>query len=285
MIITIRADIDDMSKIGAIIPQLDGSWSTRYPIFNGGYMIGSYRVPVNKKFILKSIVSHAEYKNIQMTNALAGFALGTVYLKLNGTIKMEYRVQWAGGTFNAITSDTSFGYNWRSLHTMKDLSFSVDDIITIEVSPIVSADLIPQVRWAGQMIWKKSTGQIDTYKYNVITTTDTANQIIASYTVPSGGCKLQHMGLEGISTDFMMGVVQIRLDGANILTMPLYSSAMMTRPVPVILQFYDGLTLGEGQEITVYGDFTHALNQTVQTLIFGSEISYGSGGSEVSYIF
>lgn len=286
MITRIKADIDSIDKIGALIPQLDAGWATRYPIFNGAYYIGSYRVPTNNKFLLRSISAHAEYKNIQMTNAMGGFCLGTAYLKVNGVVKMEYRVQWAGGTFNAITSDTSFGYNWRCIHTVKNLSFSENDIISIEISPIATAGLIPQVRWAGQMIWRLANGQISAYKFDQITITSIANQQIASYTVPLGGASLQHYGIEGISSDFMMGVIQVCLDGANMLTIPVFSSALMTRPVPVTIPFLGGFLLGEGQEISAFGDFTHALNQTVQVIITGDEIPYTVGASsEKSYVF
>jgi len=283
MLTQISATIDSMSKIGAIIPQLDAAWATRYPMFNGQFFIGSYIVPANKKTLITSISAHMEYSNIAMTNAMGGFPLGIAYLKLNGTIKMEYRMQWAGGTFNAITSDTSFGYNWRSISNLKDMSFSAGDVITIEISPTVSAGLIPQVRYAGQMFWKKSDGQRDIYKFDQILTLGTANQQICSYTVPAGGAKLQHMGIEGISADFMMGVLQINLDGGNILTMPCYSSAMMSRPVPTTIPLSAGIRLGEGQEISVYGDFTHALGQKVQVLISGTEVAYGGG--EHSYTF
>lgn len=278
MITQIRADIDSMDKIGAIIPQLNGGWSTRYPMYNGQYFIGSYRVPVNTKCSLKSISCHVDYKDIPRTNAMRGFALGTLILKLNGTAKMEYRLQWAGGTFNAITSDTSFGYNWRGMGCMKDLTFSANDVVTLEITPTVSGGLVPQVRYAGQMYWKLSTGQVSAYKFSSIVTTGTASQQIASYTVPAGGAKLQHFGIEGISADFMLGVIQVNLDGSNLLTMPCFSSAMMSRPVPTTIQLY-GMTLGEGQEISVYGDFTHALNQTVQVEIFGTETVYATGGA------
>lgn len=280
MINQLKANIDSLDKIGAIVPQLDAGWATRYPIYNGLSTIGQYRVPANKKFMLRSLSVHAEYKNIQMVNAMGGFSLGTMYLKVNGTTKMEYRLQWAGGTFNAITSDTNFGYNWRAIGTVKGLSFAQGDVITIEISPTVSAGLVPQVRYAGQMIWKKTAdGKIDGYKFAQILTLGTANQQIASYTVPTGGATLQHYGIEGISSDFMLGVIQVSLDGNNILTCPMFSSGMMTRPIPITLPFLNGLLLGEGQEIVVSGDFTHALNQTVQALIMGEEIAYGEGST------
>lgn len=278
MITRLKADIDSLDKIGALVPQLDAGWATRYPIYNGQFTIGSYKVPSNKKFLLRSLSIHAEYKNIQNTNAMGGFSLGTLYLKVNGATKMEYRLQWSGGTFNIIMADTCFGYNWRALGTMHGLTFAQGDVIILEVSPTVSAGLVPQVRWAGQMYWKKSDGKIDGYKFDSITTLGTADQQIASYTVPTGGARLQHFGIEGISSDFMMGVIQVSLDGNNILTCPMFSSGMMSRPIPITLPFLNGFLLGEGQEIIVSGDFTHALNQTVQAVIAGEEIAYGVGG-------
>lgn len=282
MIARIEATIDSMDKIGALIPQLDGAWATRYPLYQGMYNVGSYRVPSNTKCNVRAISCHAEYAGIAMTNSMGGFALGTLILKLNGTAKAEYRLQWSGGTFNTITSDTSFGYSWRALHTLHGLTFAANDVVSLEITPFVSAGLVPQVRYSGQMLWKTSGGTLDGYKFSSIVTLGTASQEIARYTVQAGGATLQHFGLQGISSDFMMGVVQVSLDGGNLLTMPCFSSAMMSRPVPVTLQLY-GLLLGEGQEISVSADFTHALGQKVQVCIYGTETAYGGGGGGNTY--
>lgn len=270
--------IDDPEDVGSL-PQFDAAWTTRMPLYDGKVSVGSYRVPADKKFLCKSIVLSADYADIPRTNGFSTYALGTAYFQVDGVTKMEYRVQWAGGTFTSGVGGSSFDASWRSVRGMKGaMNFAAGVVLRIIVSPVAVGGCVPQILWLPSFIMKDSNGKAAIANARTITTNATASQVILSYTVPSGGVDMRDINLIATSADFMMGVIQLRINGAVILETPVISNTYNCNAGQIKIPLHNGIQFGENDLIEMKCDIINSLNQRVQMMVFGDETAYEAGG-------
>jgi hypothetical protein len=128
-----------------------------------------------------------------------------------------------------------------------------------------------------------STGATIIEKQRSIITVETANQIIASYTILSGGFTLQDLTLQTQVGDFMMGHMQILINGMVVMEFPVSDSMGCTRPsggMFGMIPFYDGLNFGAGSTIEARIDPSVSVNQKFHMFTVGEESATGGTPTE-----
>jgi hypothetical protein len=289
MIDRIYQVLDGANKVGTLLPFADAAatWTTRVPLSDGTIKIGQYVVPANKTFKWKGLQVIVQYADIPNVGGFGARNLGSVYFQVDSTTKMEYRATWAGGTLTGFLGGSTLDINWRNVGAMLGaMNFTSGQVIRLVVSPSVSAGLVPQILWLSAFVMKNATtGATIINNARQVTTTGTANQVINTYTVPAGGVILKDINLQPQSSDFCLGMIQIRLNGALVLETPAIDSPFVTSPRWGVIPLYDGLTLNHGDVISFSADPLIALKQTYQCLLWGTEIPEGGGGGEHAYGF
>jgi hypothetical protein len=215
--------------------------------------------------------------------SLASIPVGIVKLQVNGVDKMEFRIGGIKATFGGSLGTSDFDITRRQLLLYDGVQFAEGDIVRL----IVTHDKLtttgtPQVCYNVSFIGvNTSTGVTIIEKQRSIITAETVGQIIASYTVLSGGFTLQDLTLQTQVGDFMLGHIQIRVNGMVVMEFPVSDSMGCTRPsggMCGMIPFYDGLNFGAGSTIEARIDPSVSVNQKFHMFTAGEETE-GGGGS------
>jgi len=273
--------IDSSEKVGNL-PDLTSNWSSRNLLRDGAISIGKYTVPDNTTSCIKFLWPFGQFANIPYIPSLASIQLGIVKLQVNGVDKMETRIGGIKATFWATLGTADFDIGRRQLLLYDGLNFAEGDIIRLIVTQGKLATTgIPQSCYNSSFIGKNTTsGATVIEKQRVIVTVETADQVIATYTVPSGGFTLQNITLQTQVGDFMMGHMQILINGMVVMEYPVSDSMGCTRPsggMCGMIMLYDGLNFGAGSTIEARIDPSVSVNQKFHLFTAGTETA--SGGS------
>jgi hypothetical protein len=276
--------IDSQEKVGTL-PDLTSNWSSRNPLRDGAISVGKYTVPDNNSACIKFLWPFGQFANIPRVPSLASIPVGIVKLQVNGVDKMEFRIGGIKATFGGSLGTADFDIGRRQIEFYDGLQFAESDVIRL----IVTQDKLvttgsPQVCYNASFIGvNTSTGATIIEKQRSIITTETADQVIATYTVLSGGFTLQDITLQTQVGDFMMGHMQILINGMVVMEFPVSDSVGCTRPsggMFGMIPFYDGLNFGAGNTIEARIDPSVSVNQKFHLFTIGEETA--TGGSTES---
>jgi hypothetical protein len=283
--------IDSQEKVGTL-PDLASNWSSRSPLRDGAISVGKYTVPDNTSSAIKFLWPFGQFADIPFVPSLASINLGTVKLQINGVDKMEFKIGGIKATFGGTLGTADFDIGRRQFLLYDGLQFVENDVIRLIVTQEkLTTTGIPQACYNISFIGKNTTsGTTIIEKQRTIVTVETANQVIATYTVPSGGFTLQDISLQTQVGDFMMGHMQILVNGMVVMEFPVSDSMGCTRPsggMFGMIPFYDGLNFGAGSTIEARIDPSVSVNQKFHLFTAGDETAMGGVpvGAEVSYIF
>jgi hypothetical protein len=271
--------IDSQEKVGTL-PDLASNWSSRNPLRDGAISIGKYTVPDNTSSNIKFLWPFGQFADIPLVPALASINLGTVKLQVNGVDKMEFKIGGIKATFGGTLGTADFDIGRRQFLLYDGLQFASGDVIRLIVTQEkLAATGIPQACYNISFIGANTTtGATIIEKQRTIVTVETANQIIASYTVLSEGFTLKDITLQTQVGDFMMGHIQILVNGMVVMEYPVSDSMGCTRPsggMCGMIPLYDGLNFGAGSTIEARIDPSVSVNQKFHLFTAGTETAQG----------
>jgi hypothetical protein len=271
--------IDTQEKVGTL-PDLAANWSSRNPMRDGAISIGKYTVPDNNSACIKFLWPFGQFANTPWVPSLASIPVGIVKLQVNGVDKMEFRIGGIKATFGGTLGTADFDIGRRQLELYDGVQFAEGDVVRLIVTQDkLTTTGVPQVCYNVSFIGCDTlTGINIIEKQRTIVTVETAGQVIASYTVLSGGFTLQDLTLQTQVGDFMMGHIQILVNGMVVMEYPLSDSIGCTRPsggMWGMIPFYDGLNFGAGSTIEARIDPSVSVNQKFHLFTVGEEIASG----------
>jgi hypothetical protein len=274
--------IDSQEKVGTLPDVMTSNWTSRSPLRDGTVSIGKYTVPEGNSANIKFLWPFGQFANIPLVPALASIELGVVKLQVNGVDKMESRIGGIKATFGATLGTADFDITRRQLLLYDGLQFAEGDVIRLIITQgKLTTSGIPQACYNSSFIGcNTSSGEVAIVKHRTIVTVETADQVIASYTVPSGGFTLRNITLQSQVGDFMMGHMQILVNGMVVMEYPVSDSMGCTRPsggTCGMIMLYDGLNFGAGSTIEARIDPSVSVNQKFHMFTAGTETA--SGGS------
>ena len=281
--------IDSESKLGER-PDLTEAWTNRFPFDKYKQNIGTYTVPTSYNTALKGMLCYGEYANINDYKAAQAGSVFTVKLQVDGTDKGEFRVPAYFGDTNAFAYRGDFNFNDRIMHLFDGLQFASGVVIRLVTTQTAVAGLIPQVHWEACFIGKNTTtGATDIQRAETIITTDTANSVILSYTVPADGFTLKDIQVSASVGNWYLGYIGVFVNGQLALELPVTSSAGNTVAggnFRTFIPFFDGLNLSHGTSIQALCNPIESVNEKYHMINFGNEVAESGGsGGESSYVF
>ncbi len=271
--------IDSQEKVGTL-PDLSSNWSSRHPLRDGSISIGKYTVPSANTSKIKFLWPFGQFANMPLVPSLASIHLGIVKLQVNGVDKAEFRIGGIKATFGGTLGTSDFDITRRQLMLFDGLQFVEGDIIRLVVKQEKLATTgTPQACYNISFIGKNTTtGEIILEKQRTIVTTDTADQVIGIYTVLSGGFTLQDITCQSQVGDFMMGHMQILINGQVVMEFPISDSPGCTRPsggMFGMIPLFDGISFGAGNTIEARIDPSVSVNQKFHLFTTGTETASG----------
>jgi len=271
--------VDSQEKVGTL-PDLTSNWSSRHPLRDGSISIGKYTVPDGNSASVKFLWPLGQFANIPLVPSLASVHLGIVKLQVNGVDKMEFRVGGIKATFGGTLGTADFDIGRRQLLLYDGLQFTEGDVIKLVVKQEKLATTgVPQACYNISFIGvNTTTGVAVIEKQRSIVTVETADQVIASYTVISGGFTLKDISFQTQVGDYMMGHIQILVNGQVIMEYPISDSPGCTRPsggMCGMIPLYDGLNFGAGSTIEARIDPSVSVNQKFHLFTAGTEVATG----------
>lgn len=273
--------VDSQEKVGTL-PDLTSNWSSRHPLRDGAISVGKYTVPDGNTSTVKFLWPFGQFANIPRVPSLASMPVGIVKLQVNGADKMEFRVGGIKSTFGGSLGTSDFDITRRQFLLNDGVKFAENDVIRLVVTQDKLATTgVPQVCYNISLIGQNtSTGATIIEKQRSIVTVETANEVIATYTVLSGGFTLQNITFQTQVGDFMMGHMQLVINGQIVMEFPVSDSMGCTRPsggMFGMIPLYDGLNFGAGSTIEARIDPSVSVNQKFHLFTAGTETA--SGGS------
>lgn len=274
--------IDSQEKVGTLPDVMTSNWTSRNPLRDGAISVGKYTVPDNTTSCVKFLWPFGQFANIPYVPSLESIQLGIVKLQVNGVDKMETRIGGIKATFGATLGTADFDIGRRQLLLYDGLQFASGDILRLIITQgkLVTTG-IPQACYNSSFIGcNTTTGASIIEKQRTIVTVETADQVIATYTVPAEGFTLQNITLQTQVGDFMMGHIQILVNGMVVMEYPVSDSMGCTRPsggMCGMVMLYDGLNFGAGSTIEARIDPSVSVNQKFHLFTAGEETA--SGGS------
>lgn len=281
---------DGESKLGEL-PDYQQAWTNKFPLNNFKQKVGTYTVPSGYNTALKGLFVFGEYANIADYKAGASSAVFTVKFQVDGVDKGELRVPAYYGDVNAAKFRSDFNFNDRLIHLFDGLQFASGAVIRLVTTQTAVAGAIPQVHWEAVFIGKDTTtGATNIQRAETIITTNTADSVILSYTVPANGFTLRDIQLSASVNDWYMGFMGVFVNGQLALELPIANSAGTTAPAGdfrTFIPFFDGLTLAHGTTVETQCNPIECVNQRFNMITYGMETqeSGGSGGGETSHVF
>jgi hypothetical protein len=277
--------IDSQDKVGVNPDFMTSNWTSRYPLHEGATSIGKFTVPDGNTSAVKLLWPFGQFANIPYLPALRSIPIGIVKLQVNGVDKMEFRVGGIKATLGSTVGTADWDINRRQLLLNDGVIFAEGDVVRLIVTqnkPTTTG--VPQACYNVSFIGKNTTSGVTVIeKQRSIVTVETANQVIASYTVPSGGFTLQNMTLQTQIGDYMMGHMQILVNGMVVMEYPIVDSGFRTRPSRRgMIPFYDGLNLSTGSTIEARIDPSVSVNQKFHLITVSEETASGGGVSKLS---
>jgi hypothetical protein len=272
--------VDTQEKVGTLPDVMTSNWTSRNPLRDGAISIGKYTVPDNTSSNVKFLWPFGQFANIPLVPALASIELGIVKLQVNSVDKMEFRIGGIKATFGGTLGTADFDITRRQLLLYDGLQFAENDVVRLIVTQgKLTTTGIPQACYNVSFIgYNTTSGANIIEKQRTIVTTDAVNQVIATYTVPSGGFTLQDITLQTQVGDFMMGHMQILVNGMVVMEYPISDSMGCTRPsggMCGMIMLYDGLNFGAGSTIEARIDPSVSVNQKFHLFTAGEETAQG----------
>lgn len=272
--------IDSQEKVGTLPDVMTSNWTSRNPLRDGSISIGKYTVPDNNSACIKFLWPFGQFANIPRVPSLASMPVGIMKLQVNGVDKMEFRIGGIKATFGGSLGTSDFDISRRQLLLYDGIQFAEGDVVRLIITQEKLATTgVPQVCYNVSLIGANTaTGVAIIEKQRTIITVETANQIVASYTVLSGGFTLQDITLQTQVGDFMMGHMQILVNGMVVMEFPVSDSMGCTRPsggMFGMIPLYDGLNLGAGDTIEARIDPSVSVNQKFHMFTVGEETAQG----------
>lgn len=272
--------VDSQEKVGTL-PDLTSNWSSRHPLRDGAISVGKYTVPDGNTSTVKFLWPFGQFANIPRVPSLASMPVGIVKLQVNGADKMEFRVGGIKSTFGGSLGTSDFDITRRQFLLNDGVKFAENDVIRLVVTQDKLATTgVPQVCYNISLIGQNtSTGATIIEKQRSIVTVETANEVIATYTVLSGGFTLQNITFQTQVGDFMMGHMQLVINGQIVMEFPVSDSMGCTRPsggMCGMIMLYDGLNLSAGNTIEARIDPSVSVNQKFHLFTAGIEAASGA---------
>lgn len=277
--------IDSQEKVGTLPDVLSSNWTSRYPLHEGTVSIGKYTVPDGNTSAVKYLWPFGQFANIPYLPALGSIPIGIVKMQVNGVDKMEFRVGGIKATFGTTVGTADWDINRRQFLLNDGVIFAAGDVVRLIVTQEkLDTSGVPQACYNVSMMGQNTTsGATIIEKFRSIVTVQTANEIVASYTVPSGGFTLQNITMQTQIGDYMMGHMQILINGMVVMEYPIVDSAFRTRPNRNgMIPFYDGLNLSAGNTIEARIDPSVSVNQKFHLFTAAEETAAGGGVSKLS---
>lgn len=279
--------VDTADKVGTLPDLMTSNWTSRNPLRDGAVSIGKYTVPDNFNTNIKLLWPFGQFANIPRVPSLASIPVGIVKLQVNGVDKMEFRVGGIKATFGATVGTADFDVSRRQILLNNGVLFNENDVVRLIVTQDkLTSTGVPQTCYTISFIGQNtSTGATIVEKFRSIVTVETANEVIATYTVLSGGFTLQNITFQTQVGDFMMGHIQIIINGMVVMEYPVSDSMGCTRPsggMCGMIMLYDGLNLSAGNTIEARIDPSVSVNQKFHLFTAGIETT--SGGSVVNRV-
>lgn len=273
--------VDSAEKVGTLPDIFTSNWTSRNPLRDGSISIGKYTVPDGNTANIKLLWPFGQFADIPLVPALASIQLGTLKLLVNGTTKMESRIGGVKATFGATLATADFDITRRQLMLYDGLNFTEGDVINLTISQgKLTTSGIPQACYNSSFVGNNTTtGATIISKNRTIVTVETADQVIATYTVLSGGFTLRDITLQTQIGDFMMGHIQILINGMVVMEYPVSDSMGCTRPsggTCGMIMLYDGLNLSAGDTIEARIDPSVSVNQKFHLFTAGIESASGA---------
>lgn len=284
---TLTADAE--SRLGEL-PDYQEAWTNRFPLNKFKQSIGAYSVQSGYNSTLKGMLVYGEYANINDYKATASSNVFTVKLQVDGTNKAEFRVPAYYGDVNAAAFRGDFNFNDRIIKLFDGLQFASGVVIRLVTTQTAVAGLIPQVHWEAVFIGKDTTtGAHNVQRAETIITTDTADSVILTYTVPANGFTLRDIQLSASVSDWYMGFVGVFVNGQLALELPLAASAGTTAPAGnfrAFIPFFDGMNLAHGATVQALCNPIEVVNERYNMITFATETQEtAGGGGETSHVF
>jgi len=277
--------IDSQEKVGTLPDLMTSNWTSKNPLRDGSVSIGTFTVPSGNTSAVKLLWPFGQFAGIPYLPALGSIPIGTVKMQVNGVDKMEFRVGGIKATFGSTVGTADWDINRRQLLLNDGVIFEAGDVVRLIVTQAKLATTgSPQACYTISFMGQNTTsGATIIEKQRTIVTVETADQVIASYTVPSGGFTLQNLMLQTQIGDYMMGHMQILVNGMVVMEYPIVDSGFRTRPSRNgMIPFYDGLNLSAGNTIEARIDPTVTVNQKFNLFTVSEETAAGGGVSKLS---
>lgn len=274
--------VDTAEKVGTLPDVMTSNWTSRNPLRDGAISVGKYTVPDGNSANIKLLWPFGQFANIPRVPSLASMPVGIVKLQVNGVDKMEFRVGGIKSTFGGSLGTSDFDITRRQLLLNDGVQFAQNDVVRlVVVQDKLTTTGVPQVCYNVSLIGQNTTtGATIIEKQRSIVTVETADQVIATYTVLSGGFTLQNVTFQTQVGDFMMGHMQILVNGMVVMEYPVSDSMGCTRPsggMCGMIMLYDGLNLSAGNTIEARIDPSVSVNQKFH--LFTAGIEAASGGA------
>jgi hypothetical protein len=252
---------------------------------DGAISIGKYTVPANNSSCVKFLWPFGQFANIPWVPALGSIPVGIVKLQVNGVDKMEFRIGGIKATFGGTLGTADFDIGRRQIELYDGVQFASGDVVRLIVTQNkLTTSGTPQACYNISFIGSNtSTGEYIIEKQRSIVTVETADQVIASYTVLSGGFTLRDITIQTQVGDFMMGHIQILVNGMVVMEYPVSDSMGCTRPsggMCGMIPLYDGLNFGAGSTIEARIDPSVSVNQKFHLFTVGEETLQGGAPAE-----
>jgi hypothetical protein len=272
--------IDTAEKVGTLPDIMTSNWTSRNPLRNGAISIGKYTVPDGNTSNIKFLWPFGQFANIPRVPSLTSMPVGIVKLQVNGVDKMEFRVGGIKSTFGGSLGTSDFDITRRQILLNDGVLFAENDVIRLVVTQDkLTSTGVPQVCYNISLIGQNTaTGATIIEKQRSIVTVETANQVIATYTVLSGGFSLQNITFQTQVGDFMLGHMQVLINGMVVMEYPVSDSMGCTRPsggMFGMIPFYDGINLSAGNTIEARIDPSVSVNQKFHLFTAGEETATG----------
>lgn len=266
-------------------------WRNLTPLFQNGYVAGTYTVPSGYKLALQSLVFSVQNADIASMADRGAIPLGDFFLRVDGSTVMEGRFFFMPDNLNAgYLGNNDHQASKRFIDLGDGIAFTVGQVVTIAYTPIVLAGAA-QIGCKLIATLAGVAGSTPDIQYARTYLTDaTALQTAITYTVPVGGWTLQGFGLAGYGHDFVCSYGTLYIGGQPVWEGPFQDRHDGTsRPTPISLDFGDGVVLYEGQStelrLVSYYDMNQIANFVVSgelTLLNPSE--GGGGGGSFSFV-
>jgi hypothetical protein len=197
-----------------ILASLDGAAGLNTEFIPGATSLGEYVCPSETSVSLKTVgivVGRPFYTaTVQPTNA----DTGTVFVKIGGTTRMEFRV--CGQTVPFVS-----GFDEKEYWQQQSQKFSFDGMV-IPASTAVRLETTPtnpdmNIVWRTTVLFKKvSDGEVNFQTNFTTTATNTANQVIFDYT-PANDSYLVQFHVEGYIVSQWSGQGYMCFGGRSVL--------------------------------------------------------------------